>query len=151
MATDFFGYNREVKANGQIMSTEFAVISLGAGKLALVQSVQAAYTQQAQPKFESGSPVLYWLTGQPSGNIQVAKLVGKGGFLSGFSSLKDSCGKLLGATISSDGTGGCSAGFNGKSLTFAGGVCAQVGISWNVQNLEVQESATIQVASMSAS
>jgi hypothetical protein len=149
MATDFFGYNRDVKPNGQIASSEFATLSLGS-RMALVQSVQATYSQSVNSKFEVGSPTLFWVTGQPQGNIQFSRLVGKGGFLSAFGELENACGKVIGVAIGLDGTGGCSAVTNagGRGVQFSGGVPENINISFSAGTLEVSEGAALRVASM---
>jgi len=147
--TDILGYKRDVHPNGQIFSSEFATISLGS-KMALVQNVTASYGQTVQPKFEVGSPTLYWLTGQPMGQVQIARLVGRGGFFDSFGSLENSCAKLLGLKIGLDGTGGCTAAQSsgGSGLNFDGGVVSNLTASFSAGDLQVQEGATIQVASM---
>jgi hypothetical protein len=148
---EFFGYERDVKPNGQILSSEFATISLnGSGAMSLVQSVEANYGQTVAAKFAIGSPTLYWLTGRPGGQIAVSRLVGPGGFLSNFNGLADSCGSLLGIVLGTDGKGGCVAAQNnsGGKLRFDGGVVDRINISFNANALEITEAFTIQVASM---
>ena len=145
---DILGYRRDVKPNGQIYSSEFATISMG-GRMSLVQSVQATYGQTITPKFEVGSPTLYWLTGQPMGQVEIGRLVGQGGFMSAFGSIENSCGTLLGLKIGLDGTGGCTAAQSGGAgLSFDGGVVASLTFSFSAGALEVTEGASIQVASM---
>lgn len=146
---DILGYSRDIRPNGQIFSSEFATISMG-GRMALVQGVQASYGQTVTPKFEVGSPTLYWLTGQPMGQVQIGRLVGRGGFFDSFGTVEDSCGSLIGLKIGLDGTGGCTAaqGGGGSGLSFDGGVVANLTASFNAGDLQVQEGATIQVASM---
>lgn len=146
--TDILGYKRDVRPNGQLFSSEFATISMG-GRMALVQNVQASYGQTVTPMFEVGSPTLYWLTGQPMGQVQVGRLVGRGGFFDSFGSVEDSCGRLLGLKIGLDGTGGCSAAqAGGSGLSFDGGVVENLTASFSAGELQVQEGATIRVASM---
>jgi hypothetical protein len=150
MATDFFGYNRDVKPNGAIATSEFATINIG-GKMGLVQSVSAAYQQTVQARFEAGSPTLYWLTGQPQGTISIARLVGQSGLFSGFAKLQNNCGGVIdGISIALDGTGGCAVNQirGGASLTFGGGVPESVNVSFSAGMLEVQEGATIRCATM---
>lgn len=145
---DILGYRRDVKPNGQIYSSEFATITLG-GKVSLVQSVQATYGQTVVPKFEVGSPTLYWLTGQPMGSVNIGRLVGRGGFLSSFGAVENSCGTLISVKLGLDGTGGCSAAQeSGSGLSFDGGVVASLSVSFAAGALEVNEGAVIQVASM---
>jgi hypothetical protein len=147
--TDILGYKRDVKPNGQIFSSEFATISMG-GRMSLVQQVQASYGQTVVPKFEVGSPTLYWLAGQPMGQVQIGRLVGRGGFFDSFGDLENSCGRLLGLRIGLDGTGGCTSvqQATGGGISFDGGMVANITASFGAGDLEVQEGATIQVASM---
>lgn len=146
--TDILGYTRDVKPNGQLYSSEFATISIG-GRMSLVQSVQGSYGHTVQPRFETGSPTLYWLTGQPMGQVQIGRLVGKGGFFATFNQLENSCAELLSLTVGLDGNGGCTAvqGAAG-GLFLDGGVVANMSFGFSAGALEVQEGASIQVASM---
>ena len=145
---DFYGYSRDVKPNGQVTSSEFATLSID-GHMDLVQQVQATYMQTVNAKFEVGSPTLYWVTGQPQGTITFARLVGKGGFFSKFSSLKGSCGKVVGLKVGLDGSGGCTTvQASGNTVSFDGGVAEQVSLSFQAGVLEVTEGATVRVASM---
>lgn len=147
---DFFGYSREVKPNGQITSSEFATLYMG-GKMDLVQNVTAQYGQSVNAKFEVGSPTLYWVTGQPQGAVNFGRLVGRGGFLSRFNELKESCGKIVKLRLGLDGTGGCTAAqnTNGGTINFDGGVAESIQIQFSAGTLEVSEGASIKVASMS--
>lgn len=149
MATDFFGYSRDIKPNGAIASSEYATISLGS-RMALVQTVQANYAQQVNAKFELGTPTLYWLTGQPQGDITFRRLVGKGGFLSAFGRMRNACGSVINLTIGLDGTGGCSSVSNsgGSGIQFSGAVPVGVTVDVTAGTLEVSEGGSIRAASM---
>lgn len=149
MATDFFGYTRDVNPNGQLATSEWATLSLGS-KMSLVQSASWSYQQTVNPKYEAGSAALYWAVGQPSGTIQFSRAVGKGGFLSNFGTLRNSCGTLVNLSVGLDGTGGCpSASPGGKAIQFTGGVCQNITGSFQSGMLDVTEGATIMVATMS--
>ena len=151
MPKDFLGYDRNIMPNGSVMSSEYATIALGSSRISLVQSVTAEYAQMTTPKYESGSPTLYWLTGQPSGAITMGRLVGKEGFLKSLASLHNSCGSLIGVTLGLNGTGACIASASAKTpLTFQGAVPNSLSISWSAGTLEVQEGCRIAVASLSA-
>jgi hypothetical protein len=145
---DILGYSRDVKPNGQIFSSEFATISIG-GKMSLVQSVQGSYQQTVTPRFEVGSPTLYWLTGQPMGQVSISRLVGSGGFFTAFKALKNSCATLTPITIGLDGTGGCTvAQQTGSGLFLDGAVVSSLGFGFSAGVLEVQESVQMQFASL---
>jgi hypothetical protein len=146
---DILGYERPIHPNGQIYSSEFATLTIGS-RVSLVQSVNASYGQVVTPKFEAGSAALYFLMGQPMGQVSAARLVGRGGFFSAFGAIEDSCAKLLGLKIGLDGKGGCSAvpGGDGSTLNLDGAVVSNITASFGAGSLEVQEGVTLQVASM---
>jgi hypothetical protein len=151
MAQDFFGYVRDVQANGSVLTSEFATINLGGGIIRLVQSVNATYAQNVQAKFEAGSPTLYWVTGQAQGTIQMGRLLGREGWLSGFTAFENACGELRSLTIGLDGNSGCAAvaPANNSNLRFTDAVPQQITINFNVGGLEVTEGITIRAATMS--
>ena len=150
---DFFGYKRDVKPNGALVSSELATLYLnGNTKISLVQSVQASYQHQVTPKFESGSPTLYWLSGQPQGSITFSRLIGQEGYLSdaGVGQLGGQCGSLLTISLGLDGTNICTAVQtpSAKKLKFSGAIPQSVNVVWQAGSLEVQEGATILVSTM---
>ena len=156
MATDVFGYTRE--APQRIMSSEGASISVD-GQLGLVQSVQASYTHNIQPRFEAGKNTLYWLVGQPQGQIQVSRMVSKSGFFTEYGDkLKDAaCGSLIDgiqiglADTCEAGGGNASVGTGGKkTLTYGGGVFQAITASIDVGSVSVAEQVTILVSTMSS-
>lgn len=147
---DFFGYSREVKPNGQLISSEYATLSVGGkGRVTLVQAVQATYGQRAEPKFEAGSSNLYWVTGQPMGEITMGRLVGSDG-LSGIRMLEGGCGSLRSIKIGFDGQGGCAEAVVAASgLNFRDAVPVSVGVSFTAGQLEVGENFSLRCAHMS--
>lgn len=148
-STDFFGYKRDIKPNGAVASSEYATLDLG-GRMALVQTVTANYAQQVNAKFELGTPTLYWVTGQPQGDVTFRRLVGKGGFLSAFGAMQNACGEVLAVSIGLDGTGGCSTVQNsgGQGIKFSGGVPVGVSVDITAGTLEVSEGGSMRCASM---
>lgn len=143
---DIFNYNRTSKAAGQVASSEFAVISMG-GKQSLVQSVNVQYGQQVNPITQVGDVNIYYMAGRAQGTVSCSKLVGGGGFLSGWRSTD--CGKITPMSVSLSGS---RCGFSGKgSLTFDGGILQSVNITMSSEQLQISESAQIMIASMSAS
>jgi hypothetical protein len=150
---DFWGYDREVQPNGYIASSELATITIGdASRITLVQNVTATYTHMVSAKFESGSPTLFWLSGQPQGSITFSRLVGKEGFLASLSGLSGKCGSVVGVTLALNGTGGCSgsAATGGKSARFSGAIPESLNIAWQAGTLECQEGAGLKVATLDA-
>lgn len=143
---DVFGYERNARSSGQVASSEFAVISVG-GKQSLVQSVNVSYQQQLEQVGQIGDSNVYWLPGRPMGNLSCSKLVGAGGFLSGWRGSQ--CGKITPLSITVDG-GKC--GFTGRgNLQFDGGIIQSFNIALSAQQLQISETVNIQIASLSAS
>ena len=141
---DIFGYDKPAKSSGQVASADFALVSVGS-KNALVQSVEASYTQKIEEVTQVGDTQIYWLPGKPSGAVSISKLVGSGGFLSGWS-LSD-CGKISSANVKVNG-GRC--GFTGSgTLSFSGGVVETVSIRLGSQQQTIAETINMRVASLS--
>ena len=141
---DLFGYNRSGAALGQVASSEFAAVNIG-GKLALVQSAEVSYSQQVDEVKAVGDSNVYWLPGRPTGSINVSKLVGTGGFFSGWG--QGQCGQINALSVNLVG-GNC--GFSGGgSLSFTGAVVETFSLSMNSQNQTISETANIKVATIS--
>ena len=150
---DIFGYERDAVADpGQVISSDHAVINIG-GKLRLVQNVTGAYQHRVEPKFEAGSPNLYWVTGQASGTLEVGRLLGKvNGPSSGTGTplfgADNGCGILETVVLNMSGKS-CSAQTGGaQSYKFSGAVVQSFTISFGVGNLEVTEGLRIMVAEL---
>jgi hypothetical protein len=146
--TEFFGYERTGASAAQIISSEFATVSLQGGAVSLVQSVNGVYQQQVRPVMSIGDPNIYWVTGHPQGNVSMQRMCGKTGFLSAFKGGK--CGRIdtvmVNATkgqICADGAAG------GGRAVFAGGMLEQVGFAMRAGQTEIFENASIRVASLS--
>lgn len=145
---DIFGYENNTRNNGQVASANFASFTLGSGPSisgsALIQSVSVKYGQAVEEVAQVGSPQVYWLPGRPSGSIEVSRLVGSGGFLSGWSA---ECGTIDTMRITS-GAGKC--GFAaGGTLSFSGGIIEQVTINLGSDKQTIAEGVSIKIASLS--
>lgn len=143
MATDFFGYNREIGASNQLSSSEYAALTIGS-KVNLCQNVTTAYQQEIRPLYEVGNPSIFFVPGHASGTVAFGRLAGEGGF---FQNLRDSnCGQISPVSINSEGSV-CFAGSG--NLNFAGAMIQSVSLTISTGAIEIQEQATIMVASMS--
>ncbi len=143
MATDFFGYNRTVGSSNQLSSSEYAALTVGS-QVMLCQNVSANYAQEVRPIYEVGNPSIFFVPGHASGSVQFGRLAGEGGF---FKQLRDSnCGKITPVAINSQGSA-CFAGSG--ALNFSGAIIQQVSLTMSAGAVEIQESATLQVATMS--
>ncbi len=142
---DIFNYNRTQKSAGQVASSEFAVVSMG-GRQSLVQQVTVQYGQTITPITQIGDVNIYLMAGRASGTVNCTKLVGSGGFLSGWRNRE--CGKITPMSVNMSGS---RCGFSGRgSLSFDGGILESVQITLSSEQLQISESATIRIASMSA-
>jgi len=140
---DLFGYSRSGNAIGEVASNEFATINVG-GKLALAQSINMSYTQKIDEVRALGDSNVYWVPGRPSGTITIMKLVGAGGFFSGWK--PGTCGVINGLSVFL-GSGTCFKG--GGSISFTGAVAETFSLEMNSQQQTISESATIKVATIS--
>lgn len=150
--TDIFGYKKVIKPVGELANARHATLNLGDGPLNLIQSVQWSYTNQMQPRYESGSSTVFWQQGHSQGVLRANKLVGKEGFLSAFRNvIKNACtGQLRPVHLSvGDGDACVEAKFSGVSLTLDGVIATSVGGSWNTNQLDVMESIEFLVAAIS--
>jgi len=140
---DLFGYTKSGNAIGQVASNEFATVNVG-GKLALAQSVRVDYTQKIDEVRALGDSNIYWVPGRASGNIDISKLVGTGGFFSDWG--VGACGAINGISVNLGG-GACFSG--GGNLSFTGAVAESFTLDMNSQQQTISESCKIRVASIS--
>lgn len=149
---DLFGFTREMKPTGTLITSEVAALTFGGSQLTLVQQVQCTYQQRVEPKYEAGTSNVYWVSGQAGGQLTVSRLVSKAGF-SLFSAVKESACKLSSISVSFGSNGGsskCVATAKDK-FTLSGVIATSVGFSYGVGQMEVTENATFNVGSMSMS
>lgn len=148
--SDFFGYSRTGAAHAQIVSSEYAKITIG-GQVSLVQSFQAAYQQELRPVFSVGDPNLYWVTGHPQGTITISRMVGNGGFFDAFGGGGD-CGRISTLSVSATRGQACAAAntSSGGNLRFRGAIIQSVNLNMQSGRVEIIEGASIRVTGMEA-
>jgi hypothetical protein len=143
MAQDFFGYNRTVGSSNQLSSSEFAALTVGS-RVMLCQQVTAAYQQDVRPIYEVGNPSIFFVSGHASGTLDFTRLAGEGSF---FSQIRNNnCGQINPVSINSSG-GACFTGSG--ALNFSGAVIRNVSLTMQSSGIEISESASMVVASMS--
>lgn len=148
MATDFYGYDREISPNGTVMTSEMAVITFGGSTMGLAQSITGSYKQTIAPAFEIGSPNMAFVAGQPMGSLEITRLCGKEGFLKSFTGVKGSgCGALLDVSINAQ-SSCASAQVSGGSVRWSSAMASNVSISSNAQGLQVTESISLMCGMM---
>lgn len=146
--TDYFGYSRQVKAPGEVLSSEFATLAIDGGdQLLLLQNCTVNYQHAVQPVFEAGTPDLYWVTGQPQGSCGITRAVGKEGFLSKFNGGR-SCAELRSLNVALNGRGGCVQATAGKGVAMSGCMPQAIGFSFGAGQLQMQESLTLLIANL---
>ena len=151
---DFFGYQRELVGQNHLISSDYTSIFIpapnGNGRLGLVQGSQLTYGHRVMPRFEGGSSELYWVTGQPSGALQVGRLVGNNGVLASLRP-ESNPGSIRKAVLSSVefkvGRASLSGVTTSQDVIVLRG-CVMENVSWNfnVGGLDVAESFNIQAA-----
>jgi len=146
MATEFFGYQRSNNPIAQVVSSEYATVSIGGNQVSLVQSISADYQQEVRPMFSVGDPGLYWITGHPMGTINISRAVGAGKFFSGFRG--GACGRVDSVTLSATQGQNCSQAGGGGLITFTGGMITGVRVEMTAGRVEIIEGVSIKVASM---
>jgi hypothetical protein len=139
MAADIFGYNRTIKSNDQIVSSEFLTLTLGK-KVSLLQSCNCTYQRDIQPVFVVGDSTVYFVHGHASGTLEASRLVGKDGILSSFKGVD--CGKITPMSVNLGGEGSCSVS-GGGSVNFQGAMLRSVGFQTNAGQLQIAESASV--------
>ena len=145
---DIFGYNRTGNSFAQIVSSEYATVSIGSGgKGNLLQSFQASYQQDLRPFFSIGDPNLYWVSGFPQGQVDFERAVAGSGFFEG---LKGNCGIINNVTVNATQGQQCAEGGGGGSVAFGGAIVQAVRFSMRAGQTEVIEGATIRVTNMQA-
>lgn len=148
MATDFFGSEKTVKANDQIVTGELCSLSIG-GNVSLLQQATATYQRQIMPMFEAGKTTTYYLTGQSEGTISATAAVGKAGFFKNFGGSGGNCGKVDKLAFTLGSSGGCSVSASG-SLSFTNGLIENVGIQLQAGFTAVTNSMQIRVGTMNS-
>lgn len=135
---DVFGYKKDKQVGG--LSTPSAVVVRVDGKdLQLAQSADLRYRREVRPVFVLGSDQVYMQPGPASGQLQVQRIIGEQGALSGFA-VNDPC-KVVNIEITGSGeAASCSKNFG--SLTCTGCMLAEVGVQANVNGVIVTDSAT---------
>lgn len=146
MSKSIFNTDRQTRAPGQIASSEFALVKIGA-RTELGQSVNGTYTRQIQTIFELGSPNILWLAGHEQGTLTFNRLVGSRGFFSGWEG--DACGEIKPVSIDLS-SGPCAKVATG-GLTFRNAMIESVNFAMQSGTLEISEGISMRVASMGRS
>jgi len=145
MSKDFFGSERKYQPSGAIATSELATVKVGGNSLFLVQSMRATYKQKVMPIYQAGDATVYFVQGQQSGNIEIGRAVGDGGFGTAFQDIAGACGTLSKLSVGLDGQG-CAHIKNAGGLSFEGAVAEQYGANFDVQSLLCSESISVQCA-----
>jgi len=146
--SDFFGKQDSTKKQGDIMSSEYIAIDLGAGEITLGQSVDMNYSQIITPMSVLGTPGVFWVIGRSEGTLGASRLVGTGGFAEGLP--KGKCGIIETAKITAKkGQGACFGGGGSGSITINGAVTESIGLQANSGTTQVTTSVRMRMSYMS--
>ena len=149
-ANDIFGYKRDIKAK-EILSTDYAVLTVGTTRSKLVQRLNASYTHRVEPRYEAGSSSLYWVNGQPNGNINISRVIGSRGWMADFLDNNAACVLLKPISVSLDGEGHCDLKTENKTLKAEDNLLEGVTFTFSAGALDIQEALSIRVAKMTVS
>jgi hypothetical protein len=147
---DFFGYSRKVKAAGEVLTAEFATITLGDDPTAvlLLQSAQFSYQHNVAPFYEIGSADLYWTTGQPMGAGSISRAVGQEGFLQKFGK-GSACSKIQSIGVGLKKSGGClQLASAGKGFNLLNCIPESVTVTVQAGALQMQEGLSMKVGAL---
>lgn len=152
MAKDFFGYTKDAKGPGNVVSPTMVILSIDGEKLRLAQSVTLSYQRQVEPTYEIGSDSVWMVAGKSSGTCEVSRSIGNadngvtGGLFKPFQP-SDPCKTQTLMIMRGDGQCGMDPG-----TIYCGG-CLLTNVSAQIQvgALVVTDSATYNVGTVSLS
>lgn len=144
MSNSIFNTTRQTRSRGQVASSEYALVTIGA-RTELGQNINGTYTRQIQTIFEIGSPNILWLAGHEQGTLSFSRLVGSRGFFSGWEG--NECGEIRPVSVQLGG-GPCVAAASG-GLRFGGTMIEAVNFTMQAGTLEITEGISLRVASLS--
>lgn len=133
-------FNRQNVPVGGVFLSDKAIMTVsgdaGLGVGALVQNVDAAYTQQVSTVFELGSNKVYHMMGRAMGQMSIGRIVGTSEFAS---ALFDNCAG--GGTVMFQGEPGSCYGVDPGTFnrTLTGVFITNYGFSMNTQELMIRE------------
>lgn len=135
-------FNRQQQAVGGVFTSDRAIatISSGGGSwvAAMVQNVQADYSQEFQEFYEIGSNNVYRVLGRPKGRMTIGRIIGKAGSVGVEKALFDACNTQGTMTINADASL-CTAQGGGIRMTFGGIFVVSYGIAINVNDHMIRE------------
>jgi hypothetical protein len=152
MAKDFFGYSKEAKGPGNIVSPTMVIVSIDGTKLRLAQSVDLNYSRTVEPTYELGSDSVWMVAGKTSGSCTIQRAIGTAGDSGGGGLLvpfvpKDACKTQT--LIIAKGDGAC--GMDPGTIVCGGCLIQSIGANVNVGALVLTDTATYNVGSVSLS
>jgi hypothetical protein len=143
---NFFGQNRQIKAEKNFASPEYSSLTLSGGGTELTQSVAAEFGRRVDSIPVVGDPNVYWGFGNSEGQLTLGRYVGCDGFFKGVNG--DACGIIQ--TLKVEGKQGddCVCGAGG--VTFSSGAILSLGFQIAAGQTVITESISIKIGSMSA-
>jgi hypothetical protein len=142
---DILGSEKNVQVNKQIVTSEFASLSIG-GNMALVQSFTGRYGREIAPIYAAGSSTVYFVPGPSTGSIEASAAVGKTGFFANFKNTN--CGTVSNISVSVKGAGKCAVQATG-TVRFSDGLLQNLGLQFAAgPSAIVTESVSVFVGAM---
>lgn len=144
--SEFFSQTRTTDPTAQILSSEFAKISMG-GIVTMAQNMQMSYGRPLRPITVIGESNIYYVAGPAQGNVQLGRLTGKGGFLEPFRSIGQNCGKITTIQVNASG-GKCAATVGESNISFGGGMLENISLGIQTGQPEIVEGAAIKFSTL---
>jgi hypothetical protein len=151
MATeDIFGYDVDVKEK-QVVAARNAALDLGDGRIALVQSIQGGYGHQTSTVYEAGSSSVYFVNGNPQGNLNYSTLVGTDGWFAGIVNKSGLCATIrsINVDLMGNADSNCDVQIKSKAnIKFEGALLESIQFSIQASDLQISNSGRFRCAKL---
>lgn len=134
---DFFGYDKQSKGPGNVVSAPMALLSIDAKAVWLVQNFQLSYARMVQPLYQFGNESVYMMAGNSSGTIAIDRAIGEVGLLKPYRP-NDAC--TTQNIVISKGTAAC--GMDPGTVVAANSLLQEVRASGQANGLNISDGAT---------
>lgn len=151
MARDYYGYVKDAKGPGNVVSPTMVVVAIDGDKLRLAQSATVNYRREVQPTYELGSDSVWMVAGKTSGSCELSRAIGNADSSSGqmLQPYRPDSACDTQTIMITKGDGHC--GMDPGTIYCGGCLLSNVGVTVNVGSLTLTDSASYTVGSVSLS
>lgn len=143
MATDFFGYTREIGALDSIASSESLTIT-GVGGADLIQSISMQYGQNIRTLFAVGNSNVYFVGGQAQGTLDFERMSACYHMFDGLEG--GNCGKMGDLQLTASGGTSCFCAPGGVTIEDA--LLESISLKAQAGQIEIIEGGRIRFATL---